>query len=129
MIEKAGSLCSSLKARVTKVSCCNSEPVDLDIIDPGTRSMLLKNCAKVVKAMVEKVVRSPKTMWQVTKNRLDVQAKCKTAMGKLQSDLVKSCVPSLTISASAKLIMCYRASVKSYTQDLIEWLHHQPVHL
>ena len=115
VIEKARSLCSSLKATVTKVSCCNSELVDLDIIDSDTRSMLLKSCAKVAKAMVEKAVRSPKTMWQVTRNRLDVQAKCKTAMGKLRSDLVKSCVPSLTISASAKLIVCCRASVKSYT--------------
>jgi hypothetical protein len=45
-------------------------------------------------------------MWQVTRDRLDVQTKCKTAMGKLRSDLVKSRVPSLTISASVKLIMC-----------------------
>lgn len=88
VIEKVVSLCNSLKAQVAKTSCCNSEPVELDIIDSDTRSMLLKNCAKVAKAMVEKVVRSPKTIWQVTRSRLDVQAKCKTAMGKLRSDLV-----------------------------------------
>ena len=112
VIEKAGSLCSSLKALVAKVSCCNSELVDLDIIDADTRSVLLKSCAKVAKALVEKAIRSPKTMWQVTKNRLDAQAKCKTTMGKLRSDLVKSCVPSLTILASAKMIVCCRVDLQ-----------------
>ena len=95
VIEKVGSLCSSLTVLVAKVSCCNSELVELDIVDSDTRSVLLKSCAKVAKAMVEKAVRSPKTMWQVTRNRLDIQAKCKTSMGKLRSELVKSCVPSL----------------------------------
>ena len=61
-------------------------------------------------------------MWQVARGRLDVQAKCKTAMGKLRADLEKECVATLKASKSSKMIVFSRSSVKMHAQELIEWL-------
>ena len=122
LLDTAGALCGSLKSLVDKASCCNSDLVALGIDDADTRATLHKSCAKVAKVIVSNAIRSPKTMWQVARGRLDVQAKCKTAMGKLRADLEKECVATLKTSKSSKMIVFSRSSVKMHAQELIEWL-------
>ena len=105
LLDTAGALCGSLKSLVDKASCCNSDLVALGIDDADTRATLHRRCTKVAKFIVSNVIRSPKAMWQVARGRLDVQAKCKTAMSRLRAELEKECVATLKTSKSSKVIV------------------------
>jgi hypothetical protein len=120
LLDTAGALCGSLKSLVDKASCCNSDLVALGSDDADTRETLHKNCAQVAKVVVSNAIRSPKTMWQVARGRLDVQAKCKTAMSRLRAELEKECVATLKTSKLSNMIVFSRSSVKMHAQELFK---------